>query len=235
MKPPTDVLLVEDDTRVADSIIERLSRFDCRVHLAGNLAAARELLSCKNAQVIILDIGLPDGNGAEFASEVRSSGYDAPILMLTAHDATADRVRGLRSGADDYLCKPFAMDELVARLEALLRRARYTGRHVLTYGDVRIDLLQRKMWRRDLEATLSARELELLAFFVRHPEQVITRERLLEEVWGDDAELDSTVVSVYVNYLRNKLERGQHPRLIHTIRGAGFMLLDGDPEEFLRS
>ncbi len=225
------LLLIEDDSAVAESVCAGLAMHRFDVHHAPTLAEGQRMLSSEVYSALLLDITLPDGNGLDFASRLRTAGFNIPILMLTAKGSVDDRVSGLRHGADDYLCKPFDVEELAERVNAILRRTHGMDRHVLQYADVRMDLVTRKVQRQEIEVTLSAREAELLAFFLRHPEQTLTRERMLKEVWGDEAEDDSNVLNVYVNYLRNKIEAGVHKRLIHTIRGIGYVLSLQEPDE----
>jgi two-component system, OmpR family, response regulator MprA len=231
---PTRLLLVEDDDEVAAAIRASLGgQGDIELRHAHNVGAAEECLAAHVYDAIILDLTLPDGSGLSVADGIRASGNDVPILMLTAKDTVSERVEGFSRGADDYLCKPFAIEELRARLAAMLRRSSTGDRYTLVYRDLRLDLLTRKVLRRDIDATLSAREMELLAYFMRHPEKVLRRECILEDVWGDEADSDSNVLNVYINYLRNKLERGRYPRLIHTAHGAGYILSDRDPDEYI--
>lgn len=233
---PMEVLLIEDDADVAETVRDGLGTRGFSVQHAADLSTGVALLSASRFDVVILDLTLPDGDGLNLASSLRSAGNEVPILMLTARDSVPDRVVGFRGGADDYLCKPFDVDELVARLHAILRRARAGARHVLQYADLQLDLLTRTVRRKDIQAALSDREVELLAYLMRHPEEVLQRDRVLEEVWGDEAEDDSNVLNVYVNYLRNKIDpprRTGAPRLIHTVRGIGYMLYQKDPHELL--
>ncbi len=229
--PPLQILLVEDDSGVAQIVCSALDSIGGAVTRAATLAEGRRFVESASFEVIILDLTLPDGNGLDFAKAVRQSGRDVPIVMLTARDTVNERIEGFRHGADDYLCKPFDINELIARLSAVIRRSRAQARYVLSYADVELDLITRAVRRGEIRATLSAREAELLAYFLRHPEQVLPRDRILEQVWGDEAEDDSNVLNVYVNYLRNKLEAGRSPRLIHTVRGAGYVLSEKDPDE----
>jgi len=228
--PPVRALLIEDDGEIAQRVAGHLRSCGFAVEHAATLLAGRQAMARAACDVLILDVGLPDGSGLALAAELRGGGNNVPILMLTGRQAIPDRIAGLQSGADDYLCKPFDVGELAARLRALLRRSRGPDRHVLRYADVELDLLTRTARRRDLSATLSAREVELLGFLLRHPEEVLARDRLLENVWRDEAEEDSNVVNVYVNYLRNKIERGRLPRIIHTVRGVGYVLSEREPE-----
>lgn len=225
------VLLIEDDPVVTRIVADGLATQQLTVQSAPTLAVGARLLASQRFDAVILDITLPDGNGLDFASAMRSAGNDVPILMLTARGSVVDRVSGFRHGADDYLCKPFDMEELSARLHAILRRARSGERHLLRYADVQLELITRTVRRGDIEVTLSAREAELLAYLMRHAEEALLRERILQEVWGEEAEDDSNVLNVYVNYLRNKIEAGTHPRVIHTVRGVGYMLSQKEPDE----
>jgi DNA-binding response OmpR family regulator len=227
-------LLVEDETEVARLIQDGLTARGYAVVRAASIAATQEILEAHTFDLAILDLNLPDGSGLDLTLPLRATCRDLPILVLTARSGVADRVRGLRGGADDYVCKPVAMEELTARVEAMLRRARSARTHVLSYADVELDLLTRCMRRPPTEATLSAREAELLAYFLQHPEQSLSRERLLEEVWREEAEDDSNVLNVYINYLRNKTEQDGRPRLLHTVRGVGYMLSRKEPEELER-
>jgi len=224
------LLLVEDDPVVAETIQQAMNAANLSVDHAETLDQARRQSATRTYDAIILDLGLPDGNGLALADAVRSSGNDIPILMLTARAAVHQRVNGFAHGADDYVCKPFAAEELVARVKALMRRARPERQHVLRYGGVELDLLKRAVRVSEMEVALSDREAALLAYLMRHPEEPLSREQLAQEVWGMDAEMDAGVVNVYVNYLRNKLEHGdRHGRLIHTVRGVGYVLSEREP------
>jgi len=171
---------------------------------------------------IVLDVVLPDLDGREVASRLRAGGLDTPICILSARDQVSDRVAGLQAGADDYLVKPFAMEELVARLHALLRRgAPATTGAALVAGDLRLDPARRLATRGSGELDLTRREFDLLEAFMRHPGLVLSRQQLLEQVWGYDWEADGNVVDVFVGYLRRKLGE---PRVIQTVRGVGFVL-----------
>jgi two-component system response regulator MprA len=219
------VLVVEDDARVARTVQRSFIQHQIAIEHVGTLAAARSLLDAGcEFDALVLDLTLPDGNGLDLAWRCRERGLDLPIIMVTARDAIEDRILGLQHGADDYLCKPFAVEELLARLSAVLRRVRPDAEHVLRYGDIEIDLMKRQVRRGELHATLSARELDLLAYFVAHPEQVLEKAQILREIWGGEAEHDENVLQVYTNYLRNKTEQGFKPRVIHTVRGIGYVL-----------
>jgi two-component system response regulator MprA len=173
--------------------------------------------------LVVLDIMLPGLDGLEVAQRLRTAGDNVPILMLTARDAVADRVKGLETGADDYLVKPFAPEELVARVKALLRRSQEEQHEMLRYADVELDTGTRIAHRGAREIELSPTEYELLLLFMKRPRQVLTREIILDRVWGMDFEGSSNVMEVYVGYLRTKLEAEGEPRLIHTVRGVGYV------------
>lgn len=226
-----NLLLVEDDHSVAHTVCEGLDSFGYHINHATNIAEANNLLKSKRYDAMILDLTLPDGDGLEFSSTLRATGINLPILMLTARDSVPDRLAGFDHGADDYLGKPFDIDELAARVRALLRRVQGSERHVLYYEDLKLDLLTRTVHRRDIHTVLSDREAALLAYFLQHPEEILTRERILNEVWGDEVEEDSNVLNVFINLLRNKIESTKYQRLIHAIRGVGYQLSIKEPEE----
>lgn len=223
------ILIVEDDEEVVAVVRDTFESARIPLDTAGTLAAARECLSHGTYDGIVLDLGLPDGSGMSLAAELRKAGNNVPILMLTAQVAVGNRIEGLAQGADDYICKPFAPEELLARMRAVLRRAGNSG-SVLSYGDLELDLLNRKVRYESEECSLSDREVELLAYLMKNAEKPLRRDELAHEVWGFDTDGDTGVVNVYVNYLRNKLERGDRgARLIHTIRGVGYMLSATEP------
>lgn len=226
-----NILLVEDDPSVVEAIRDGFSESSMTIDHAPTIAEGCQKLSTQKYHAIILDLNLPDGNGTDIADACRSAGSDIPIIMVTANDTVEDRIRGLQHGADDYLCKPFAVEELSARLEAVLRRSRPKHRHILKYHDMELDLLRRRVLRNKIQAPLSAREMDLLAFLMTHPEQVLSKASILKNIWGDDEIHDSNVLHVYANYLRNKTEGGLYPRLIHTIRGKGYILSHKNPED----
>lgn len=183
------------------------------------LLAARD----RPPDLVILDVMMPGLDGLEVCRRLRAGGT-VPILMLTARDEVPDRVAGLDAGADDYLIKPFALEELTARLRALLRRSDGAAGGVLSFGDLRLDTGRREAARGKRVIELTTKEYDLLALFLRHPRQVLTRDVILEQVWGYDFGGDANVLEVYVGYLRNKLEEKGEPRLIQTVRGAGYVL-----------
>jgi two-component system response regulator MprA len=217
------VLVVDDDSHIAASLRRALIYEGYAVDVAPDgplaLSRARE----RPPDLVILDVMLPGMDGVEVCRRLRAEG-DVAILMLTAKDGTADRVAGLDSGADDYLVKPFAYEELMARIRALLRRQAPRVRKVLRYADLTMDLGTREVRRGARPVSLTPKEFDLLQHFLRNPRQVLTRDRILDAVWGYDFGATSNSVDVYVGYLRQKLESDDVPRLIHTVRGVGYAL-----------
>lgn len=195
---------------------------DCVEDGADALAQA----GAEQYDLVLLDVMLPSLDGYEVARRVRQRGDTTPILMLTARDAIADRVKGLDAGADDYLVKPFALTELLARIRAVTRRAQMAGGDAgtLTVGDLGLDLKTREAIRGDKRIELTAKEFALLEVLMRHPGQVLTRSQLLDRVWSYDVLTESNVVDIYIYYLRNKIDRDVEPKLIRTVRGVGYAL-----------
>jgi two-component system response regulator MprA len=218
------VLVVDDDPRITDLVRRILAYNGYSVTVAATGDEALSRLLERPPDLIVLDLMLPGIDGMEVARRVRAAGDNVPILMLTARDAVLDRVQGLEAGADDYLVKPFAPEELLARVKALLRRSKPERAEVLRYADVELDTGTRVAHRGAREIDLSPTEYELLALFMRRPRQVLTRDIILDAVWGLDFEGSSNVMEVYVGYLRAKLEAAAEPRLIHTIRGVGYVM-----------
>ncbi len=224
------VLVVEDDPAVRGSL-ERSLRFEgYDVVTAADGESALAVLAEQAPDAVLLDLGLPRLGGVEVCRRMRAAGDTTPVLMLTARDATSDRVAGLDVGADDYLPKPFALEELLARLRALLRRTApaRSGGEVLVAGDLRLDTATREVARAGRPLVLTKTEHELLELFLRHPRQVLHRDRILREVWGYDFDPGSNTLEVYVGYLRRKTEEGGEPRLLHTVRGVGYVLRPGE-------
>ncbi len=217
------ILVVDDDPRITDLMRRILAYEGYSVAIARSGTEALDRSLERPPDLVILDIMLPGLDGLEVAQRLREAGDNVPILMLTARGTVADRVKGLEKGADDYLVKPFAPEELVARVKALLRRSQEERHEILRYADVELDTGTRLAHRGSREIELSPTEYELLALFLRRPRQVLTREIILDRVWGIDFEGSSNVMEVYVGYLRAKLEAGGEPRLIHTVRGVGYV------------
>jgi two-component system response regulator MprA len=214
------ILVVEDDSRLAATLERVLAAENHDVEVAADGVTALRLARERPFDLVVLDIMLPGLDGIAVCKRLRSTG-PVPILLLTALGGTEERVRGLDSGADDYLVKPFAYEELLARVRALLRRAAPADH--LRFGDLRLEPASRAAWRGDRAVELTATEFDLLTHFLRHPRQVLSREQLIDAVWKGEAETDN-VVAVYVGYLRQKLEQDGEPRLLHTVRGAGYAL-----------
>ncbi|MBP2335899.1 two-component system response regulator MprA [Saccharothrix coeruleofusca] len=217
------VLVVDDDEAVRRSLTQALRRDGYQVSVAVDGAQALDEVGRVRPEVIVLDVLLPEPNGLEICRRLRRRGDRTPILMLTARDLVEDRVAGLDAGADDYLVKPFALDELRARLRALLRR---TGAdlEVLRFADVEMDTATRRVHRAGREIELTRTEHALLELFLRNPDRVLGRELIFESVWGYDFGPASNALWVYISYLRGKLESAGEPRLIQTVRGLGYVL-----------
>jgi two-component system response regulator MprA len=214
------ILVVEDDSRLAATLDRVLTAEGHHIDVVGDGLQALRLAREQPFDLVVLDVMLPSLDGVGVCRRLRATAQ-VPILMLTALGGTDDRVKGLDAGADDYLVKPFAYEELLARVRALLRRA--GPQDHLRFADVLLEPPSRGAWRGDRSMSLTATEFQLLEHFMRHPRQVLTREQLLEAVWKGEPESDN-VVAVYVGYLRQKLEEGGEPRLLQTVRGAGYAL-----------
>ena len=217
------MLVVEDDVDIADVVRRALDKDGYEVRLAGDGEAALQESTVFEPDAVVLDLGLPKLDGVEVCRRLREEG-DVPILMLTARDSLDARIDGLDSGADDYLVKPFEHAELLARLRALLRRRPPRGSAFLVCGDLRLNPDTREVSRGDREIELTGREFELLEHLMRNERLVVTRERLLEEVWDYGPYAETNTIDVFVSNLRRKLEAGGEPRVLHTIRGSGYVL-----------
>jgi len=220
---PPRVLVVEDDDAIAQVLQRSLRMEGYDVKIAGDGISALDLSHAFLPDLVILDLGLPGMDGIEVARTLRQSD-DVPILVLTARDAVESRVEGLDSGADDYLIKPFERQELLARLRALLRRRPPRGQATLMVGDLTLNPDTHEVLRADRPIDLTQREFELLEYLMRNERIVVSRQRLLDEVWGYDPFSMTNTIEVFVSNLRRKLEAGGEPRLLHTIRGAGYVL-----------
>jgi two-component system response regulator MprA len=221
---PTRVLVVDDDPKILSLLRRGLSFAGYTVGTAVDGEAALVAARDRPPDVVVLDVMLPGVDGLEVCRRLRLGDAALPILMLTARDRIPDRVAGLDAGADDYLVKPFDFDELLARLRALLRRARPTEAEQLQFADLTLDTLTRDVRRAGQSLDLTTKEYELLEFLLRHPRQVLSRDTIFERVWGSDFLGGSNVIDVHVMRLREKLEAGGRPRLIQTMRGAGYSL-----------
>ena len=217
------VLVVEDDVDIAGVLRRSLAMEGYDVRLAGDGSRALEEAAVYEPDAVILDLGLPGLDGVEVGRRLRSSS-DVPILMLTARDGLEDRVAGLDSGADDYLVKPFDRQELLARLRAVLRRRPPRGSASLSVGDLVLNVDRREATREGRPLDLTTREFELLEHLMRNERLVVSRDALLEDVWGYAPFTESNTVDVFVSNLRRKLEAGGEPRMLHTVRGAGYVL-----------
>ncbi|MFE2536506.1 response regulator transcription factor [Streptomyces sp. NPDC059371] len=231
------ILIVDDEPAVRDALKRSLAFEGYDTEVAVDGADALEKATAYQPDLVVLDIQMPRMDGLTAARRMRGAGTTTPILMLTARDTVGDRVTGLDAGADDYLVKPFELDELFARIRALLRRSSYAASagavvedDALIFGDLRMDLSTREVTRAGRPVELTRTEFTLLEMFLAHPRQVLTREQILKAVWGFDFEPSSNSLDVYVMYLRRKTEAGGEPRLVHTVRGVGYVLRSGGAE-----
>jgi two-component system, OmpR family, response regulator MprA len=226
----THILIVDDDSRVTSALRRTLAYEGYQVSVAANGEAALSAVRTKPPDLVILDLMLPGIDGLEVCRRLRNAGDGIAVLMLTARDAVADRVTGLETGADDYLVKPFALEELLARVKALLRRRNPpdVAREILHYEDLELDTATRQATRGNRSIDLSTTEYELLAMFLRNPRIVLIRTVLMDRIWGIDFEGGPNVLEVYIGHLRSKLEQYGEKRLIQTVRGAGYVLRTGE-------
>ena len=226
------ILVVDDDRAVRESLRRSLSFNGYTVDLAEDGVEALDAIANERPDAVVLDVMMPRLDGLEVCRQLRSTGDDLPILVLTARDSVSERVAGLDAGADDYLPKPFALEELLARLRALLRR---TGPEdaaesaLLTFGDLTLDPATREVYRGKRGISLTRTEFALLEMLMANPRRVLTRSRILEEVWGFDFPTSGNALEVYVGYLRRKTEAEGEPRLIHPVRGVGYVLRETPP------
>ncbi|MCA9710106.1 MAG: response regulator transcription factor [Myxococcales bacterium] len=226
------LLLIEDDARLAEHTAEYLRDHDAEVEVVGNGVDGLSRATSGEHDLVLLDLMLPDISGTEVCRQLRSTGDDLPILVLTARDSVSERVAGLDAGADDYLPKPFALEELLARMRALLRR---TGPDdsadsaALSFADLTLDPVTREVTRGTRSISLTRTEFALLEMLIANPRRVLTRSRILEEVWGFDFPTSGNALEVYIGYLRRKTEAEGEPRLIHTVRGVGYVLRETPP------
>ncbi|MFJ6611573.1 response regulator transcription factor [Streptomyces sp. NPDC091289] len=237
---PQRILIVDDEPAVREALQRSLAFEGYGTQVAVDGYDALAMTEAYAPDLIVLDIQMPRMDGLTAARRIRGTGSTTPILMLTARDTVGDRVTGLDAGADDYLVKPFELDELFARIRALLRRSSYAASaagadapddDVLSFADLRMDLATREVTRGERRVELTRTEFTLLEMFLSHPRQVLTREQILKAVWGFDFEPSSNSLDVYVMYLRRKTEAGGEPRLVHTVRGVGYALRTGGSGE----
>lgn len=221
-----NILLVEDELKIAAFVCKGLEEHGYKLKSAKDGATAKELLRASVFDLLILDIMLPDIDGIELCREIRLTDNKTPILMLTAMDQVQHKVSGLKAGADDYLVKPFHFSELLARIEALLRRQKVTVTedHTLVFEDLKLDTWSNSAERAGNQITLTAKEFTLLELFMRHPNKVLSREYIAEQVWKIDFDTGTNFIDVYVNYLRKKIEKDFKTKLIYTVIGMGYIL-----------
>ncbi|MGD2251637.1 MAG: response regulator transcription factor [Anaerolineales bacterium] len=218
-----NILIIEDEDRISEFLRRALAYEGYQVEVAKDGASGLMLARDKPPDLVILDWMLPGLDGLEVCRRLREGG-GVPILMLTARDSVSDRVQGLDAGADDYVVKPFELEELLARVRALLRRAGPDGPEILTFADLVLDTGTHQVFRNERQVGLTAKEFELMELFMRHPRQVLTRIVIFDRVWGYDFGGESNIIEVYVRYLRQKTEAAGEPRLLHTVRGVGYVL-----------
>jgi DNA-binding response OmpR family regulator len=218
------VLIVEDENKVGRFIERALTEQSHTARLVDSCATARDALADSAYDAIILDLGLPDGDGLDLLREWRGAGFNEPVLILSARDAVSDRIRGLNLGADDYLAKPFSLEELVARMRALLRRQSATKSTQLEHGPVRMDLLTRQVSVAGQPVELTSREFALLELFLQHAGRVLTRTLIAERIWEASYDMETNLIDVYVRRLRQKLGATDEQPLIRTVRGTGYQL-----------
>jgi two-component system, OmpR family, response regulator MprA len=218
------ILVVEDEEQIASFLRRGLSYEGYEVDVAIDGVAALNHVRESLPDLVILDLMLPEIDGLEVCRRLRAAHSSLPILILTARDSVSDRVQGLDAGADDYMAKPFALAELLARVRALLRRIGPGEPELLTFTDLRLDTGTRQTYRGDTPIELTSKEFDLLELFLRHPRKVLSRETIYDRVWGYDFGGESNIIEVYVRYLRQKLEVDGQPRVLHTVRGVGYVL-----------
>ncbi len=219
------ILVVEDQKNLLRSLSRGLRESGFEPSVAETIESAKRVMS-PEINLVVLDLMLPDGSGLDWLAALRAAGDRTPVLVLTARDSIEDRVTGLDKGADDYLVKPFALDELLARIRALLRRETTERKTALSLGDLTVDLVSRTASRGSNPISLQNRQLELLAYLISHANQVVTREMLARDVWKESTATWTNVIEVQINQLRKKLEQPGQPIILHTVRGQGYLLGD---------
>ncbi len=219
-----NILLIEDEEKVASFIKKGLEENQYEVELAKDGAAALKQVFNKEYNLIILDVMLPYVNGIEICRQIRLKNGEVPVLMLTALGTVDDKVKGLKAGADDYLLKPFHFNELLARIEALLRRKKQTETHLLEFEDMVLNTQSNEATRAGNSINLTTKEFDLLVLFIRHKDKILSRQKIAKDVWGIEFDTGTNMIDVYVNYLRKKIEKGYDRKLIHTVIGKGYIL-----------
>jgi two-component system copper resistance phosphate regulon response regulator CusR len=224
----TRICVVEDEEKVSSFIKKGLTEHSYEVDIAGTGESALEMMDNQAYSLVILDVMLPDMSGIEICRRLRRQQPQLPVLMLSALGTIDDRVSGLQSGADDYLVKPFHFSELLARIEALLRRKKLADEenHILSFGGLKLNTWDKTAEREGKQINLTAKEYSLLELFIKSPNKLLSREYIMERVWGINFDTGTNMVDVYVNYLRNKIQKGFDKKLIHTVIGMGYILKD---------
>ncbi len=223
------VLIIEDEKRLAEFIFKGLieNGYQCEVAYDGRLGA--ELALNHSFDIILMDVNMPYINGFDLTKKLRENDITTPILLLTAMGLTSDKITGLDSGADDYLVKPFEFQELLARIRALVRRAenfKENNNDILKLDDLELNLLSKKVTRSSVDISLTSKEFNLLHYLLRNKNQVLSKARIFSEIWDQNADMDSSKVEVYINLLRNKIDREPHKKLLHTVVGFGYVIKD---------
>jgi DNA-binding response OmpR family regulator len=223
-----NICLVEDEDKVSSFIKKGLSEHNYEVDIADSGEAALDMILQKNYNLVILDVMLPGMSGIELCRQLRKHQPQLPVLMLSALGTIDDKVNGLHSGSDDYLVKPFHFNELLARIEALLRRKKLADgdSHILSFGGLKLNTWDKTAEREGKQILLTAKEYSLLELFIKNPAKLLSREFIMERVWGINFDTGTNMVDVYVNYLRNKIQKGFDKKLIHTVIGMGYILKD---------
>jgi two-component system copper resistance phosphate regulon response regulator CusR len=223
-----NICLVEDEDKVSSFIKKGLSEHNYEVDIAANGEDALDMILQKNYNLVILDVMLPGMSGIELCRQLRKHQPQLPVLMLSALGTIDDKVNGLHSGSDDYLVKPFHFNELLARIEALLRRKKLADgdSHILSFGGLKLNTWDKTAEREGKQILLTAKEYSLLELFIKNPAKLLSREFIMERVWGINFDTGTNMVDVYVNYLRNKIQKGFDKKLIHTVIGMGYILKD---------
>lgn len=218
------ILVVEDEKKIANFIKKGLSEENYVVDVVNNGKDALENISQNNYDLIIMDVVLPDMNGFDLCSEIRKNGFKNAILMLTVRDRVEDKVKGFNSGADDYMTKPFAFEELIARIRAMLRKLSGTDSLILKVGDLEMDLVSHTVKRAGKEIKLTQKEYSLLEYLMRNHDKIVTRTMILQNVWEFDFDTGSNVIDVFIRHLREKIDDWHPKKMIHTVRGRGYIL-----------